>query len=149
MRYKLHWLKQRETISKNESVETKGELKLVRDSRGERLISVVFASAVVAAVAFVSFLPGGDKHRLHTSGRFHSWGHFLAFAGISFGLARTTRSFGGRTVFFIVSLVLGFAIEYGEHVVYQNPLEWKDVLVDGLGVVCGALLAIVAQPRRG
>jgi hypothetical protein len=130
-------------------VETKGELKLVRDSRGERLISVVFASAVVAAVALVSFLPGDDKHRLHTSGRFHSWGHFLAFAGVAFGLARTTRSFAGRALLFACSLILGFAIEWGEHFVYQSPLEWKDVLVDGLGVVCGTLLATVTQPRRG
>jgi hypothetical protein len=127
----------------------KQDLKPSRKANRERAISVVFASAVVAAVMLVSFLPGGDKHRLHTSGRFHSWGHFLAFVGVALGLARTTRSFAGRALLFAGSLMLGFAIEWGEHFVYQSPLEWKDVLVDGLGVVCGTLLAIVTQPRRG
>ena len=118
-----------------------------RISSRKSLVSIAFASAVIAAVASVSFLPSDDKHRLHTSGRYHSWGHLLAFSAIAFGVAKTTRSSRARFLFFIGSMLLGFALEYGEHAVYQNPLEWKDVLVDCMGVVCGTLLAIASEPR--
>jgi hypothetical protein len=110
---------------------------------GERAVSIAFASAVILAVAIVSFLPGDDKHILHTRGRFHSWGHLLAFSVIGFGVARITHSLRGRILFLLGALVLGLAIEYGEHFVFLSPLEWKDVLADGLGVLCGTLLAIL------
>ena len=129
-------------------METQLEPKLTRKAPQKKGISIAFASAVVAAVAAVSFLPGNDKHRLHTSGRYHSWGHLLAFSVVAFVVARTTYSRSARILLFAGSLVLGLAIEYGEHKVYGNSLEWKDVLVDGLGVVCGTLLAIVTQPQQ-
>jgi len=130
-------------------VETQLEPKPTRKGPQKQGISIAFASAVVAAVAAVSFLPGHDKHRLHTSGRYHSWGHLLAFSVVSFVVARTTHSRSARILLFAGSLVLGLAIEYGEHAVYHNSLEWKDVLVDGLGVICGTLMAVVTQPRQG
>lgn len=129
-------------------METLLEPKLTRKIKKNQGTSIAFASAVVAAVAAVSFLPGHDKHRLHTSGRYHSWGHLLAFCAVSFVVARTTHSRSARILLFAGSLVLGLAIEYGEHAVYHNSLEWKDVLVDSLGVVCGTLLAIVTQPLQ-
>jgi hypothetical protein len=129
-------------------VETQLESKLTRKAPQKQGISIAFASAVVAAVAAVSFLPGDDKHRLHTSGRYHSWGHLLAFSVVAFVVARTTHSRSARVLLFAGSLVFGLAIEYGEHKIFGNSLEWKDVLVDGLGVVCGTLLAIVTQPQQ-
>jgi hypothetical protein len=116
----------------------------------ERSVSIALACLVVAAVAVVSFLPAGDKRRLHTIGRFHSLGHLLAFAVVAFVVARTTHSSRVRTVLFLASLVLGFGIEYGEHSIFGNPVEWKDVLVDTLGVVGGTLTAAavpVSQPK--
>jgi hypothetical protein len=109
----------------------------------EKAVSIAFASAVILAVAIVSFLPGNDKYFLHTHGRYHSWGHLLAFSVIGFGVARIAHSFRGRVLFLFSALLLGLAIEYVEHVAYRNPLEWKDVLVDALGVLCGTLLAIL------
>lgn len=113
----------------------------------DRTISVVLACAVVAAVAVVSFLPAGDKRRLHTVGRFHSWGHLLAFAVVAFFVTRTTNSSRVRAGLFLVSVVLGFGIEYGEHSLFGNPVEWKDVLVDTLGAGCGTLAASIV-PRN-
>jgi hypothetical protein len=124
-------------------VETKEESKPVRKSGGERAVSIAFASTVILAVAIVSFLPGNDKHLLHTRGRYHSWGHLLAFSVIGFGVARLAHTLRGRVLLLIGSLFLGLAIEYGEHLVFGNPLEWKDVVADGLGVMCGTLLAIL------
>lgn len=129
-------------------METQLEPTLTRKIKKNQGTSIAFASAAVAAVAAISFLPGHDKHRLHTSGRYHSWGHLLAFSAVSFVVARTTHSRSARILLFAASLVLGLAIEYGEHAVYRNSLEWKDVLVDSLGVVCGTLLAIVTQPQQ-
>jgi hypothetical protein len=101
---------------------------------------------VVAAVAVLSFLPGEDKHALHTRGRFHSWGHLLAFATVAFLVAGTTRSMRGRIFFFVFALIFGFGIEIGEHLLFQGPLEWKDVLVDALGVICGTVAAMATAP---
>ena len=129
-------------------METQLEPKLASKIKKNQGTSIAFASAVVAALAAVSFLPGNDKHRLHTSGRYHSWGHLLAFSVVAFVVARTTHSRSARVLLFAGSLVFGLAIEYGEHKIFGNSLEWKDVLVDGLGVVCGTLLAIVTQPQQ-
>jgi hypothetical protein len=117
--------------------------KPARKLNGDKAISIAFASAVICAVAIVSFLPGEDKYFLHTHGRYHSWGHLLAFSVIGFGVARIAHSLRGRILFLFSALLLGLAIEYGEHIVFSNPLEWKDVLVDGFGVLCGTLLAIL------
>jgi hypothetical protein len=111
-----------------------------------RSIFTALTCLVVAAVAVLSFLPGEDKHVLHTRGRFHSWGHLLAFATVAFFMAGTTRTMRGRVLFFIVALVFGFGIEIGEHFLFQSALEWKDVLVDALGVICGTVAAMVSAP---
>jgi hypothetical protein len=124
-------------------VRVKEKPKPGRGLNREKAVSIAFASAVILAVAIVSFLPGDDKYFLHTRGRFHSWGHLLAFSVIGFGVARIAHSFRGRILFLFSALLLGLAIEYGEHIVFSNPLEWKDVLVDTLGVLCGTLLAIL------
>jgi VanZ family protein len=113
----------------------------------ERSVSIALACLVVSSVAVVSFLPAGDKRRLHTAGRFHSLGHLLVFSFVAFVVARTTHSSRARVILFLALLALGFGIEYGEHSLFGNPLEWKDVLVDTLGAVSGTLAAVVSQPE--
>jgi hypothetical protein len=118
-----------------------------KSGRGNAL-SIAFATAVILAVAIVSFLPGNDKYILHTHGRYHSWGHLLAFSAIGFGVARISHSFRGRVFFLFSALLLGFAIEYAEHLIFLGPLEWKDIVVDAFGVLCGTLLAILVAPEE-
>jgi hypothetical protein len=95
----------------------------------------------------LSFLPWRDKHALHTTGRFHSLGHLLAFSIVALLTVRISRSPLARILAFISSLIFGFGIESAERLVYHSRLEWKDVLVDAAGVVGGTLIAILSTPR--
>ncbi|WP_263359327.1 hypothetical protein [Acidicapsa ligni] len=121
---------------------------LARRSRRERTISIVLACLVVTGIAVVSFLPGDGKEVLHTRGRFHSWGHLIAFGIVAFPLARLARSTRARLLLFAAALIFGFGIEFAEHAIYHSVLEWKDILVDAIGVTCGTLMALVTAPRE-
>lgn len=119
----------------------------VRRSIRERTVFVTLACISVLGVAAISFLPMGDKRLLHTNGKYHSWGHFLAFSFVAFVAGRASRTLRGRIFLFLGSLLFGLGIEVGEHLVFGSLLEWMDVLVDAAGVVGGTLLAILSAPR--
>ena len=93
-------------------------------------------------------MPGKGKYLLHTTGRFHSRGHLLAFLVVSFVVARVWHSRNAKVLLFFGAILFGLATEFGEHLLYHSPMEWKDVLVDTLGVCCGTLLAIALEPRQ-
>ena len=111
--------------------------------RKHRGVVAGLAAVMVAAVAWVSFLPSSDKAVLHTRGRFHSLGHLVAFSAMSFLLLRSSGSAKVRVALFCGALALGWAIEYAEHVVFGSRLERRDILVDALGVVLGSVVALV------
>ena len=112
------------------------------DSVKRSTIPLALVCVVVAAVAIVSFLPGADKRALHTTGRLHSLGHLVAFSVVGYVAGRTTRSLWVRVLVFIGALIFGLGIEIAEHLVYHIAVEWKDVLVDAVGVVGGTLFAL-------
>ena len=114
----------------------------------KRAIFAALACVVVLAVTILSFLPGRDKHALHTTGRFHSFGHLLAFSIVALLAIKISRSVLARILVFIGSLLFGFGIESAEHLVYHNLLEWKDVLVDALGVIGGTLIGLLTAPKE-
>lgn len=114
--------------------------------RKRKMTSLVLAGVVAAAVLAVSFLPEQDKRRLHSGGRLHSWGHLIVFSVVGYVASRAAHSPLGRFVALGLAALFGFAVELGEHLVYGSALEWKDVLVDALGVVAGALLVAVTLP---
>ncbi|WP_263353476.1 hypothetical protein [Acidicapsa acidisoli] len=119
-----------------------------RDARNRRTISAIIAAVVVAAVLIVSFLPGADKRALHSEGRLHSLGHFVAFSVVGYVAGRTSHSLWVRVLVFFGALIFGFGIEIGEHLIFHSGLEWKDVLVDAVGVVCGTLFAIASTQKH-
>jgi len=119
----------------------------VRRSIQERRVFLVLACVAVPTVAFISFLPIGDKRLLHTTGKYHSWGHFVAFSFVAFIAGKTSRTTRGRVFLFLASMLFGLGIEVAEHLVFGSPLEWMDVLVDAAGVVGGTLLAILSAPK--
>ncbi len=102
---------------------------------------IALACAAIASLTVLSFLPLRDKLALHTKGRLHFWGHgvifgTIAFLVISVGASRKTRLF-----LFAGLLLLGWGIEYMQHVINHEALESSDVLVDFAGVCLGSLLA--------
>lgn len=117
-------------------------------ARKRKRASMALALVVVAGVAFVSFLPTSDKQALHTEGRLHDWLHLAVFTVVGFVASRAAHSRAARVGAFIGAVLFGFALEAGEHVVFHNDLEWKDVLVDAVGVTAGTLLAIVSSRWR-
>jgi hypothetical protein len=119
-----------------------------RNSGRERIAFLALGCVLVGAIAFVSFLPIEDKYLLHTRGRFHFWGHLLVFFVVAYVAVRISRSTYARVLFFLGSLAFGVGIEVGEHFAFGSVLEWKDVLVDSLGVVGGALIAVVSTPKE-
>jgi hypothetical protein len=109
---------------------------------------IVLACIAVLAVLILSFLPQSDKQMLHTEGRWHSSGHLLALGGIAYVAGRISRTGRGRFLLFLAALVLGFGIEVGEHLVFRSLVEWKDILVDAIGVVSGTLIAMIGMPKK-
>lgn len=102
---------------------------------------LALASFMISGVGMLSFFTEGKKI-LHTHGQYHSLLHLLAFALLAFVLVRAGRNDKQRRWFFIAAMVLGFAIEVGEHLVFHGPLEWKDVFMDVTGAVGGTLAAL-------
>jgi drug/metabolite transporter (DMT)-like permease len=129
-------------------VTTQEQSEIGKDQRRRKNTSLWLAVVVAFAVLAVSFLPVADKRKLHSGGRLHSWGHLVVFSVVGFVAARTAHSLWARIAVFAGAIVFGLGIEVGEHLVFGNVLEWKDVLVDALGVIAGTLLAIVFTPRR-
>jgi hypothetical protein len=122
------------------------DAKQIEDKPGSR--SLLLASFVAAAVSFVSFLPVAGKRALHTEGRWHASLHLVVFCVVGLVALRTARSLTGRIVTFTGAVLFGFLIEEGEHLVYGGGMEWKDVLADAIGVVFGALLAMLIAARQ-
>jgi peptidoglycan/LPS O-acetylase OafA/YrhL len=117
-------------------------------ARKRRNASLALALVVVAGVAIVSFLPSADKRALHTEGRLHNWLHLAVFTVVGFVASRAAHSRLAGVVAFAGAVLFGFALEAGEHFVFHNHLEWKDVLVDAMGVTAGTLLAMASSNNR-
>ncbi len=96
---------------------------------------------MISGIGTLSFFTQGKK-MLHTHGQYHSWLHLAAFGVIGFMLVRGGRNDMQRRWFFIAAMVMGFAIEVGEHLVFHSRLEWKDVFMDVTGAVGGTLAAL-------
>jgi VanZ family protein len=111
-------------------------------------VAILLACFVLTGVSFVSFLPVAGKRALHTEGRLHAGLHFVVFSVVGFVVFRAARSRAARIAAFAGAVLFGLAIEVGEHLVYRGDMEWKDVLVDTIGVVVGTLLAMVSAPRQ-
>jgi hypothetical protein len=118
------------------------------DSIRRSTISAALAFFVIASVAIVSFLPSADKRALHTSGRLHSLGHLVTFSVVGYVAGRTSHSLLVRVLVFFGALIFGLGIEAGEHLIFHSGLEWKDVLVDAVGVICGTLFAIASAQKQ-
>jgi VanZ family protein len=110
---------------------------------------LAIAWIVFPATIVLSLLPIEDKSALHTRGRFHSLGHLLIFGLLAYVAAKTTRSMRTRILLFAGVVLFGFVVELVEHLLYGTAMEWKDVLVDALGVTVGTVLAFASTSTDG
>ena len=115
--------------------------------RRRRWIFSLLSCLGVLAIVVVSFLPVRDKSSLHTRGRLHSPGHLVAFGLVAFLIGGSVRSPRARVVLAVVMVLLGFGVELGEYLTFKAPLEWKDVLMDVVGIAGGTLLALAVGER--
>ena len=98
-------------------------------------------------LAILSCLPRNDKHLLHTSGRFHDAGHFLAFAGLAYLVTRAVRTTPQRLTVLTSCLAFVIIIELSQGLFYRTGVEWLDVLIDSVACLMGATIGWLAQRR--
>lgn len=84
---------------------------------------------------------------LHSHGMLHPWIHLVLFGMIAWMGARAVR-FGAPQVLVLFAVVaLGLGTEWVEYWYHSAPLEDLDVVLDAVGAVIGAAVAMV-QARR-
>ena len=101
-------------------------------------------------IALLSLAPFRVKKFLETRGFLHYIGHFGAFVVCGVLVLADTAAPRARLLRLAVVLTFCAALEALEAVLYHNPFEWKDLIVDYLAVGFSpfALYACQALLRR-
>jgi hypothetical protein len=73
--------------------------------------------------------------------------HWLAFAGAAFLLLLVCRNRRWEIRSLIAVCLLGLSLEYLQHLIYRNAMEWRDVRDDALGVIVAFTLYRLASTR--
>jgi hypothetical protein len=109
------------------------------------LSASLLAKLWLVFVAALSLLPLHAKNFLLTTGFLHTYGHIVIF-GITGALCcralykPLTSVIGGMAV-----LAFGFCLEFLQWLIYGNRFEWRDLVLDALGITCGLLLLSIAK----
>jgi hypothetical protein len=106
-----------------------------------------FAIAWMGLLAVLSCLPRNDKHLLHTTGRFHDTGHFVAFAGLAYLVTRAVWTTPRRLAVLAGCLAFAGTIELAQGLFYHAAIEWIDVLIDSVAVLTGAAIGWLLHRR--
>jgi hypothetical protein len=94
----------------------------------------------VLALVIGSVLPDAAKIAIGTH-YWHRLYHLLSFGSTAYLLtliARTTRE---RLYALLFVIALGAAIEFSQHAIFGNSIEWWDIRDDTLGVLLAAVLS--------
>jgi hypothetical protein len=76
--------------------------------------------------------------------------HWLAFAGVTFLLLLLSRNRRQEIRSAIGVFLLGLSLEYLQHLIYRNPMEWRDVRDDTLAILAAfALYHLVEAGFKG
>ena len=79
---------------------------------------------------------------------YHREIHWLAFAGgalLLFLLCSTRRQEILRA---FAIFALGLSLEVLQHLIYRNPLEWRDIFDDGIAILVAFALYRLARSRK-
>lgn len=108
----------------------------------ERLVAGVLGIVSAVGLIVLSFLDEQEKTTLHTAGRYHEWGHFLCFAFVTFLLTKAIRSAGGKIMLTFGMVLTGCSVEVLQHLIWQQPIEFRDIQVDALGALIGLMTVL-------
>jgi hypothetical protein len=97
----------------------------------------------------LSFLPSGMKGQLGTRGALHFPVHFLVFAVPTFIVLLLNKGLSQRLLGCGAVFCYALAIEAGQSMYYNAPVEWNDVGIDTLAVVLILSASFLAPSRRG
>jgi VanZ family protein len=70
--------------------------------------------------------------------------HWLAFAGVALLLLLLSRSRRQEIHAVFAACLLGLSLEYLQHFIYRNAMEWHDVRDDSLAIIAAFALYRVA-----
>jgi uncharacterized membrane protein len=118
------------------------------EERKRRSAVIVLGCVSMVLLVVLSFLPNHDKLLLHTTGHYHRVGHVLAFLTLTLLLVSSVTSLWSRFALAAMVVSFGYLLEFLEHVIYNNPLEWSDVMIDTLGVIFGLILVLVRDEYK-
>ena len=74
--------------------------------------------------------------------------HWLAFAGGALLLFLLSRTRGQEILRALGIFFLGVSLEVLQHLIYRNPLEWRDVADDALAILLAFALYRLAGARK-
>ncbi len=138
---------------------------VLKSTRRQRLLQAIAAVAatsrtwrvlLVLFIVVVSWLALAPRPPADVDFGWDKANHMLAFAALAFAARlgypapRAARVLGPMAL-----LAFGGLIEILQLLVPERSGEWLDVLADGVGIVCGALIAaavlraVSALPRHG
>ena len=110
-----------------------------------RTVYRALAAFTIAWIITISFSSLKEKEMFHTKGHLHVIGHVVAFAIVSALLYLSLPTWAPRLCAVILAILLGVCTEGGEHIVFNTPIEFTDILVDCFGTVVGILCANLAK----
>ena len=79
---------------------------------------------------------------------FHRGVHWLAFAGAALLLLALARNRRQEIRSAIAVFLLGLSLEYLQHVIYGNAMEWWDVRDDTLAILAAFVLYQLTRARK-
>jgi hypothetical protein len=74
--------------------------------------------------------------------------HWLAFGGAALLLLLPARNRRREICAVLAAFLLGLSLEYLQHLIYRNPMEWYDVRDDGLAILAALALYRLSGSRH-
>ena len=75
----------------------------------------------------------------------HVPGHFCMFMITAMLLCWHAASFRSRLLRAFAAFLIGFIQESLQAMIYHNPLEWRDIRTDILGIIAGVIIVSLLQ----
>jgi len=101
----------------------------------------------VLALVIGSILPEDAKVAIGTHYQ-HRLYHLLSFGSTAYLLTLIARTARERLYALLFVIALGAALEFSQHGIFGNPIEWWDIRDDTLGAFAAALLSQWAALRQ-